>query len=180
MGTLKVIWVVRKEENEGKSFFQANIREEFGYSRVCKLESSENSHSTFHRMGRICSRKTDIFLFNVARGVNLDQDQYKILESIKDGKAVDGKYMGRQLNFKKPYVLIVFSNNETTKNTLSKVQWTILKITNYLTELTDIGGESGNTPAQSSRLLRCFVFYVQKIDSIMASGSHLNQSKIKP
>ena len=39
----KIIWVVGKEVNEGKSFFQANIREEFGYSRVCKLPLSENS-----------------------------------------------------------------------------------------------------------------------------------------
>merc|ERR1711954_342530 len=31
----KVIWVVGNDGNEGKSFFQENIREEFGYSRVC-------------------------------------------------------------------------------------------------------------------------------------------------
>ena len=59
-------------------------------------------------MGKICSTKTNIFLFNVARGVKLDKEQYKILESIKDGEAVDGKYMSRQFNFKKPNVLIVF------------------------------------------------------------------------
>ena len=64
----KVIWVVGKEENGGKSIFQANIREEFGYSRVCKLELSENRINTFHTMGKICSTNTDIFLFNVTRG----------------------------------------------------------------------------------------------------------------
>ena len=55
----KVIWVVGKEGNEGKSFFQANIREEFGYSRVCTLELSENSRNSFHIMGKICSTNTD-------------------------------------------------------------------------------------------------------------------------
>ena len=42
--------------------------------------------------------------------------------------------------FKKPNVLIVFSNKEPNQNTLSKDRWTILKISNDLTELTDIAG----------------------------------------
>ena len=124
----KVIWVVGKEGNEGKSFFQANIREEFGYSRVCTLELSENSRNAFHIMGKLCSKLTDIFLFNVARGEYLDTEQYRILECIKDGKAVDGKYNSQKLNFKKPNVLKVFSNREPNKYTLSKDRWTILKI----------------------------------------------------
>ena len=44
----KIIWIVGKEGNEGKSFFQSNIRGEFGYSRVCKLELSENSHFSYN------------------------------------------------------------------------------------------------------------------------------------
>merc|ERR1711954_502154 len=136
----KIIWVVGKEGNEGKSFFQANIKEEFGYSSVCKLTLSENSRNTFHIMGKTCSTKTDIFLFNVPRGVRLDTEQYEILECIKDGEAVDGKYMSRQLNFKQPNVLMVFSNREPDKNTLSKDRWTILKISKDLTELTHIPG----------------------------------------
>ena len=109
----KVIWIVGKEGNEGKSFFQSNIREEFGTSRVCKRELSEYSRNTFHIIGKICSTTTDIFLFNVARGVYLDTEQYQILKRIKDGEAVDGKYLSRQLNFKKPNVLIVFFNQGT-------------------------------------------------------------------
>ena len=138
----KVIWVVGKEGNEGKLFFQTNIREEFGYSRVCTLELSENSRNSFHIMGKICSTNTDIFLFNVARGEYLGTEQYKILESIKDGAAVDGKYNSQKLYFKKPNVLIVFSNKEPNQNTLSRDRWTILKISNDLTELADIAGVS--------------------------------------
>ena len=74
----KVIWVLRKEGNEEKSYFQVNIKEEFGYSRVCKLELSANSRNTFHIMGKICSTQTNIFLFNMARGVNQEQEQYKM------------------------------------------------------------------------------------------------------
>ena len=111
----KVIWVVGKEGNEGKSFFQSNIREEFGYSRVCTLELSENSRNSFHIMGKICSTNTDIFLFNVARGEHLDREQYKILEYIKDGAAVDGKYNSQKLYFKKPNVLIAFRTKNQWK-----------------------------------------------------------------
>merc|ERR1712082_323013 len=108
----KVIWIVGKEGNEGKSFFQSNIREEFGYSRVCKLELGENSRNTFHVMGKIYSNKTDIFSFNVTRRGFLEVEGYSILESIKDGVAIDGKYNSQKLNFKKPNVLMVFSNRE--------------------------------------------------------------------
>ena len=48
--------------------------------------------------------------------------------------------MCRQLNFKKPNVLIVFSNRKPDQNKLSKDRWTILKISNDLTKLTDIEG----------------------------------------
>ena len=30
----KIIWIVGVEGNEGKTFFQSNVREEFGYSRA--------------------------------------------------------------------------------------------------------------------------------------------------
>ena len=117
----RVIWVVGKEGNEGKLFFQENIREEFGYSRVCTLELGENSRNPFHIIGEICSTNTNIFLFNVARGEYLDMEQYKILEHIKYWTAVDGKYNSKKLYFKKPNVLIVFSNKEPNQNTLSEI-----------------------------------------------------------
>ena len=104
------------------------------------LALSENPRNTFHILGKLCSTNTDIFLFNVPRSGYLDHEQYEILESIKDGFAVDGKYKSQKLHFKVPNVLIVFSNKEPDQNTLSKDRWAILKISNDLTELTDIAG----------------------------------------
>ena len=89
-------------------------------------------------MGKICSTNTDIFLFNLPRGEYLGTEQYKILESIKDGAAVDSKYNSQKLYFKKPNVLIVFANDEPKRAKLSKDRWVILKISNDLTELVDI------------------------------------------
>ena len=45
----KIVWVVGVEGNEGKSFFQSNVREDFGYSRVSRLELGETAINTYFR-----------------------------------------------------------------------------------------------------------------------------------
>ena len=90
----EIIWVVGEKGSEGKSFFQRNIHEEFGYSRVSALDLAESARDTFHILGKHCSSNTNIFLFNVARGEFLSNEQYKTLEKIKDGKASSPKYDG--------------------------------------------------------------------------------------
>ena len=44
----KVIWVIGEQGNEGKSYFQENIREEYRYARVCTMELSENPRNNLH------------------------------------------------------------------------------------------------------------------------------------
>ena len=106
----KVIWGVGKRGNEGKSFFQSNVREEFGYSRVCTLQLGETSRNTFHILGKLCSANTDIFLFNVPRKGYISTEQYQILESIKDGTALEGKFNSRILYFKKTNCFFLTEN----------------------------------------------------------------------
>ena len=72
------------------------------------LALSENPRNTFLIFGTFCSTNTDIFLFNIPKSVYLDHEQYEILDSIKDGFAVDGKYKSLKLHFKVPNVLTVF------------------------------------------------------------------------
>ena len=134
----KVIWVVGEKGNEGKSFFQRNICEEFGYSRVCKLELGGPARDTFHILGKLISSNTNIFLFNLPRGGYLYSEQYKILESIKDGYATSQKYDSRVLNFKIPNILMVFSNMEPDRDKLSEDRWIILKISKDLMSLSNI------------------------------------------
>ena len=50
----KIIWVVGKRGNEEKSFFQSNIREEFGYIRVSTLQLGETARNTFHVLAKLC------------------------------------------------------------------------------------------------------------------------------
>merc|ERR1712081_79976 len=88
----------------------------------------------------LCSKHTDIFLFNVPRRGFLEVEGHRILEGIEDGVAIDGKYNSQKLNFEQPIVLMVFSNREPDQNKLSKDRWVILRISKDLTELTDIQG----------------------------------------
>ena len=53
----KVIWVVGKRGNEGKSFFQSDLHEKFGYSKVSALQLGENSRNTFHIFGQTLFNK---------------------------------------------------------------------------------------------------------------------------
>ena len=58
----KIIWVVGEKGNEGKSFFQRNIREEFSYSRVCRVELNDR-RDTFHIVGKEYSQNTTCLLY---------------------------------------------------------------------------------------------------------------------
>ena len=135
----KIFWIVGKEGNEGKSFFQENIQEEFGYERVCAIPLTENERNTFHTLKKLTSRQTEIFFFNIPKGQYMLHENYKILEHIKDGKAMAGKFNSRLLKFKKPNIVIVFSNNEPIKSHLSMDRWRIFKISNDMEHLEERG-----------------------------------------
>ena len=57
----------------------------------------------------------------------MDQN-YAVLEHIKDGCAVSSKYNSIILNFKTPNTLIVFSNSRPDTSSLSKDRWKIYSI----------------------------------------------------
>ena len=73
--------VVGSRGNEGNSFFQWNILEELGYSKVSLLE--RQSRNTFHILGKLFSRNNDIFLFKVDRVDYFYNEQYKYLSQSK-------------------------------------------------------------------------------------------------
>ena len=133
----KIVWVIGEKGDEGKSFFQWNVRKEFGYSRVITLELGGPARNTYHILGKLISSNTNIFLFNVARGEYLYNEHYKLLESIKDGKSMEAKMI-----FTRPNVLIVFANREPDMDKLSEDRLIILKISEDLTHLTEITEDS--------------------------------------
>ena len=54
---------------------------------------------------------------------------YPVLEAIKDGKTINGKYQSEVLRFKTPNIVIVFSNDDPDVMQLSRDRWQIFNIT---------------------------------------------------
>merc|ERR1711895_3382 len=88
----RIIWIVGKNGNEGKNFFQDKIEEQYGRHRVFQMELDESSRDILHIMKKCVDMQTDIFLFNITKSVYINDVNYKILEKIKDGKATSIKY----------------------------------------------------------------------------------------
>ena len=78
------------KRKQGKTFFQHQIEEQYGMHRVCTMSLTESSRDILHYMRGSVDIATCIFLFNIPRCKYLSSEQYKTLESIKDGKALDG------------------------------------------------------------------------------------------
>ena len=106
----KIFWVVGREGGEGKTFFQKNIQFEFGNERVSVIPLVENKRNTFHVLKKYTSNNTDIFLFNIPRAQYITNENYQILQQIKDGVAISGKYDSSLLKFKEKNIVIVFFN----------------------------------------------------------------------
>ena len=72
----------------------------------------------------------------------MDYNKYRILESIKDGFAISGKYNAKKQVFKKPKIVIVFANEYPRAAELTKDRWLILKISDDHEKLENVTKES--------------------------------------
>ena len=137
----RIIWVVGEKGNEGKTFFQDKIEEQYGRHRVFQMELDESSRDILHIMKKCVDMQTDIFLFNITKSVYINDVNYKILEKIKDGKATSIKYHAKKMRFKTPNVILVFSNMYPNTGEFSEDRWLIFKI-NAKMELVDVTTET--------------------------------------
>ena len=133
----EIIWIIGTKGNEGKSFFQERVCDEFGHDKVCNMEISDSPKNIFYILKK-CSSTANIFLFNLPRATILERDNYKILENIKDGSAIAGKYQSCKVRFKKPNIVIVFSNYGPEIDALSQDRWNIFKISEDLSSLENL------------------------------------------
>ena len=60
----KIIWVIGKEGNEGKSWFQSYLQSLYGNHRVARFDITNKTADLLHIMSRCALATTDIFLFN--------------------------------------------------------------------------------------------------------------------
>ena len=125
----KIIWVIGKQGNEGKSWFQSYIQSLYGSHRVARFDITNKTADLLHIMSRCALATTDIFLFNHQRCVPSEECCYSLLEMIKDGYASAPKFHGSLLRIKRPNLIIVFSNREPRIRSLSYDRWKICLIT---------------------------------------------------
>ena len=86
------------------------------------------SSDLLHHMRKVVDIPTDIFLFNIPKGVHMENIDYTLLENIKDGEAVSAKYCTTVMTFTTPNVIIVFSNKYPDTGKLSSDRWLVFEI----------------------------------------------------
>ena len=128
----EIIWVVGKDGNEGKSWFQKYVKSVFGTQRVVSgIDIKTNSASIFQALRKCPIVTVDIFLCNVGKSkYKFDPINYDALESIKDGEALASKYDSQHLKIRVPNVVMVFSNSPPDVKELAKVRFRVFNINN--------------------------------------------------
>ena len=67
----EIIWVIGAKGNEGKSFFQKRVCEEFGYDKVCNMEISDSPKNILYILKK-CSSTA-----NTSYSIYLEQQLWK-------------------------------------------------------------------------------------------------------
>ena len=125
----EIIWVVGTRGNEGKSWFQEYIEHYYGRSRVFQTSINRHRESILHALSKKTLPLIEYFIFNIPKGLERDQIPYTLFEEIKDGRAISTKYDSKELRFRVPNILVVFSNSGPNfLQSVSKDRWTICTI----------------------------------------------------
>ena len=125
----QVIWIKGSYGNEGKSWLQSYIQSLYGYARTVRLDFKSKVNDIYCAISKRPLATTDIFLINDPRSAPTNAIPcYSVLEAIKDGIAINGKYQSEVVRFKTPNVVIVFSNNSPDVSQLSRDRWNIFNI----------------------------------------------------
>ena len=128
----EIIWVVGKDGNEGKSWFQKYVKSVFGTRRVVTgIDIKANNASIFQALRKCPIVTADIFLFNIGKSMKkFDRINYDALEQMKDGEPFASRYNSQQLKIRVPNVVMVFSNSPPNVNELAKVRFRVFNINN--------------------------------------------------
>ena len=119
--TREIIWVIGKHGNEGKSWFQEYMESKFGWGKViCGMDIKMKKGSICHVLSKRSLMTIDTFLFDVGKAITENGVNYELLEKIKNGRTVASKFDSKELKFKTPNTVVVFSNEKPDVKELSK------------------------------------------------------------
>ena len=123
-----VFWICGHEGNEGKTWFQSYLETFYGYARVTRLDLRNKTSNILYALSKRPLQTTDVFLFNDTRACGETNQNYAVLEHIKDGCATSSKYNSNIVNFKTPNTVVVFSNSSPNTSYLSADRWRVYAI----------------------------------------------------
>ena len=128
----EIFWVVGKEGNEGKNWFQKYVKSWLGARRVVTgIDIKANNASIFQALRKCPIATADIFLFNIGKSMKqFDKINYDALEQMKDGEPFASRYNSQLLKIRVPNVVMVFSNSPPDVNELAKVRFRVFNINN--------------------------------------------------
>ena len=122
----QVIWIKGMCGNEGKSWLQSYVQSMYGFARTARLDFKSKANDIYLALSKRPLTTTYIFMFNDGRARSEEAKPcYSVLEAIKDGTAINGKYQSEVT----PNVVFVFSNVDPDVMQLSRDRWQILSIT---------------------------------------------------
>ena len=128
----EIFWIVGKEGNEGKNWFQKYVKSWLGARRVVTgIDIKANNASIFQALRKCPIATADIFLFNIGKSMKqFDKINYDALEQMKDGEPFASRYNSQLLKIRVPNVVMVFSNSPPDVNELAKVRFRVFNINN--------------------------------------------------
>ena len=75
----EILWIVGKDGNEGKSWFQNYLKNSHGASKVFQAGIKKNSDGILHALSKRIVSLIDWFIFNVPRCFYFDDIPYHML-----------------------------------------------------------------------------------------------------
>merc|ERR1711873_185914 len=129
----KILWVQGEKCGEGKTWFQKYVQSLLGRRRVVAggINIHSNSASIAHALSKRPLATTDIFLFNIGKARNREQEvNYSFIEDLKDRNVFASKYHSKELMIKVPNIVMVFSNSTPDVKELARDRWEIFSIEN--------------------------------------------------
>ena len=125
----EIIWVIGRKGNEGKTWFQEYMESKYGWAKViCGMDIKLKKSTICHVLSKRSLMSTEIFLFDVGKAFTYDGVNYELLEKIKNGRVLASKFDSKELKFKTPNIVVVFTNEAPEVKQLSKDRWKIFQI----------------------------------------------------
>ena len=125
----EIIWVIGRKGNEGKTWFQEYMESKYGWGKViCGMDIKLKKSTICHVLSKRSLMSTEIFLFDVGKAFTYDGVNYELLEKIKNGRVLASKFDSKELKFKTPNIVVVFSNEAPEVKQLSTDRWKIFQI----------------------------------------------------